>query len=202
MSPGHVDESAIGDVLLFQTDEGSACTRVCSAYSSKTYYTIASRDLETVIYRGNAKGTAFISSTHVATVSTATSGRNRFRDALWNLAGMMSNMAGPPEFQGETDTDASGLKKNVKEEVALTPEKALDDDRKGGRVSEKHSEESGTYASSDRSEHRLMAARTPTVGQDRMVFIRLGRDAFSRVGDCLKVDTSSCVAFSSPSPYN
>lgn len=73
------DESKLGDVLLFSSPE-STCqnTRVVSAFTHTTYYTITTdaSGFKTQIYRGNAKGNIFGEMfNHIATISTASGHR-------------------------------------------------------------------------------------------------------------------------------
>lgn len=184
------NESGVGDVLLFRTDAESTCTQVYSPYSDRIYYTILVDGLETSIYTGNTKGTTFNLSMHVATVSAATSGTRRFQDAFWSFTGMMSAMGATLGGQGSLARQET----EKQEDTAHFGGDGHPVEAKG-EMSEKHpdfpSSKLDAAGKSTVSDRRLIPTKEPGEGTDGLLFIRLGKDAFAGIGDCLKVEKSS-----------
>lgn len=158
-----LDESMLGDVLLFISPESSCQnTKVVSAFTHKTYYTITTDagGFNTRIYRGNAKGSmidGFFN--HIATVSTANGHR------VWESTEREEHKDQRTEVSEKVD-EGSGSEDEFLEERNSTNEK-------------------------ESSQTRTDALGTKVKKQGDVFLIEYGKGASTTLRECVKLEKGS-----------
>lgn len=164
-----LDESQIGDVLLFISpeSEGYQDTRIVSAFSHTTYYTITAdaNGFNTNVYRGDAKGSVFKGIfSHIATVSRASGHR------VWE-----SNERN--RWESKEGEEGSELDEKVDiEDKEVHPQESEEGGRKHRRTS---------------SNAQLGGANTLSLGiqsQNDVFLIEYGKGASKALRECVKIE--------------
>lgn len=194
-----LDESKIGDSLLFITEDGSTVTMVVSAYSNTTYYTIVTEGAKTSIYKGSGKVSVLSRSMHIATVSAALRGHVNVWDTFWNWNGGASSPSQPPQEAEKSCADWGNEKGGTEKQ----PEKAdscgddgSDDEAcmARGHLLDK-TRETDLRPRPDPSSISMTLARVnerDRTREDEMLFTQWGKEAASSIGGwTVRIDKTS-----------
>lgn len=175
---GTIDESKLGDVLLFKTE--ALCTRVVSRYRQVTCYTIVDEGTKMIIYRGE-RTSIFGGANHIATVTTALSTTQRLQSSALSAATAVVR----------TFSDAV-----VRTNSPLGPARSRDEKSGGDEKDDEILVDEKVSGSEPCGEKKIVRSGPQNIQtDDGLLFVEFGAGALKSMAQSLRFDGSKWVEY-------